>query len=103
MESSRKIRLTESHLKTIKLLALKYFDTEEVKIFGSRTDLNKKGGDIDIYIRTDKSDNILKSKIAFLRDFEKIHGEQKIDLIIQSSKSSDKKIFKIARKLGIKI
>ena len=56
---------------------------------------------IDIYIQTNKKENILKSKIVFLREFEKEFGEQKVDLIIDNG-SIQKEIFKIAKQ-GIKL
>ena len=102
-EREKKVRLSDEYLKTIKQLAKKYFDSDEVKIFGSRTDLNRKGGDIDIFIKTNKTEKILIAKISFLREFEKQCGEQKIDLVVQSSISKDKKIFNIARNEGISI
>lgn len=102
MKTQQKIRLNENYIRTIKLLAKKYFNSDNVRIFGSRADMNKKGGDIDIYIHTNKKNNILQSKIAFLREFEIKLGEQKVDLIVQSG-TEDKKIFKIARNEGVRI
>jgi predicted nucleotidyltransferase len=102
MNNKEKIRLSDSYIRTIKRLAEKYFDTADVRIFGSRTDINKKGGDIDIYIRTNKTQNILKSKIAFLRDFELELGEQKIDLVVQTG-NDNKKIHDIAKREGIRL
>lgn len=102
MKTQQKVRLNNEYIATIKLLAKKYFDTDEVRIFGSRADLERKGGDIDIFIKTNKKLGILQSKIAFLRDFELKHGEQKIDLIIQSG-DEEKKIFNEARSHGVKI
>ncbi len=103
LKTAKNVRLNSNYLRTIKILAKKYFNTEEVRIFGSRINLNKKGGDIDIYIRTSKKENILISKIAFLRDFEKQHGEQKVDLIVETSINKDKKIYKVARNEGVRI
>lgn len=100
---SSNVRLSKEYIDTIKSLAEKYFNSKEVKIFGSRTDLNKKGGDIDIYIKTKLNSKILEAKLSFLREFELIHGEQKIDLIIHSYSSKNRKIFEIANKEGIKI
>lgn len=102
MKTQQKVRLNNEYIATIKLLAKKYFDTDEVRIFGSRADLEKKGGDIDIFVKTNKKLGLLQSKIAFLRDFELKHGEQKIDLIIQSG-NEDKKIFNEARSYGVRI
>lgn len=102
MKTQQKVRLNKEYIATIKILAKKYFDTDEVRIFGSRADLERKGGDIDVFIKTNKKLGILQSKIAFLRDFELKHGEQKIDLIIQSG-NEDKKIFNEARSHGVRI
>jgi len=47
---SKKVRLTEEEIKAIVETAKEVFG-EKVKIwlFGSRVDLNKRGGDIDLY------------------------------------------------------
>ena len=102
MNNSRNVRLNEEYIKVIKNLAKKYFNTEEVIIFGSRADLKKRGGDIDIYIHTQKKGNVLQSKLAFLRDFELLLGEQKVDLIVQAG-GKEKMIHKIARNEGVRI
>lgn len=102
MKSQQKVRLNQSYINTIKLLAKKYFDSNDVRIFGSRADLNRKGGDIDIFIKTNKKLELHHAKIAFLRDFEMEHGEQKIDLIIQSG-NEEREIFKDVRTHGVRI
>lgn len=102
MSTKKKVRLNDKYIETIKSLAKKYFNSEVVRIFGSRADLKRKGGDIDIFIKTNKKLGLHQAKIAFLRDFELKHGEQKIDLIIQSGKE-DRKIFKDARTHGVRI
>jgi len=95
------MRLTQNQIDYFKKLSLELFNSNNIYLFGSRTDDNLKGGDIDIYIQTDKKENILKSKIIFLREFEKRFGEQKIDLIIDNN-STKKEIFEIAKQ-GIKL
>jgi predicted nucleotidyltransferase len=52
----------------------------KVYLFGSRTDDNKKGGDIDILILSDNKidfDKIMKLRIKFYEKF----GEQKLDIV----------------------
>ena len=71
-------------------------------IFGSRADMSQKGGDIDIYIQTDKKEGILKLKLTFLREFEKLFGEQKVDLLVDNG-TTKKEIFEIAKKEGISL
>ena len=102
MNSSLNVRLNKEYIDEIKNLAMKYFNSDEVIIFGSRADLNKRGGDIDIYIHTSIEDNILRAKIEFLRDFELRFGEQKVDLVVQSGRK-EKNIHKIARAQGVRI
>lgn len=102
-KSNKHIRLSDKYINEIKSLALAYFDSADVRIFGSRADMNKKGGDIDIFIKTEKSEEILKSKLSFLRELQKKIGEQKIDLIIEYKGAKNKKIYSEAKKDGIRI
>ncbi len=101
--TSNGIRLSEEQILTIKKLALKYFDSNDVRVFGSRADINKKGGDIDIFIKTRKSDEILRKKLDFLREFQKKFGLQKIDLVIEYEGSPNKRIFSEAKTNGVKL
>ena len=48
------MRLSETERKAIKAALKKHFDaTARVYLFGSRTDDQKRGGDIDLYIEQD--------------------------------------------------
>ena len=96
------MRLSKEKVKTIKRLASKIFISDDVYLFGSRVDDSLKGGDIDIYLKTSKKDAILKSKIIFLREFEKEFGEQKVDLLVDNG-LTQKEIFNIAQEKGIKL
>ena len=50
------MRLSIEESKMIRDSAVKYFGkNSKIYLFGSRTDDKKKGGDIDIYIETDKT------------------------------------------------
>ncbi|MDM8567353.1 nucleotidyltransferase domain-containing protein [Candidatus Halobeggiatoa sp. HSG11] len=97
------VRLNQEYLNFICHKSLELFNSKEVWIFGSRADMNQKGGDIDIYIKTPNTNNILQTKIIFLREFEKKFGEQKVDLIIEAANSKSNKIFEIAKQEGVKI
>ncbi|SFV61176.1 hypothetical protein MNB_SV-9-1432 [hydrothermal vent metagenome] len=95
------MRLKQNQINYFKKLSLEIFNSTDIYLFGSRVDDSLRGGDIDIYIQTDKKEDILKSKIIFLREFEKEFGEQKIDLLIDNN-SIQKEIFEIAKQ-GIKL
>lgn len=97
------MRLSEDQKLIIKQKALEYFGKEtEVYIFGSRLDDSKRGGDIDIYIKTLELDGMLDVKIDYLQALEKQLGEQKIDVVIDDRKSN-KSIYQIATKEGVKL
>ena len=97
------VRLTEDEIKAIKESAIKNFGKNvKVWIFGSRTDLTKKGGDIDIYIETEDLSDRVDKKIKFLVDLQNKIGEQKIDVIIEKT-GCNKFYCKEAKQTGIQI
>lgn len=71
----------------------------EIFLFGSRIDDNKKGGDIDLYVKTNIKDDLHQKKFDFIIALEDEIGEQKIDVII--AKDSTREIEKEAIKNGI--
>ena len=76
-----------------------------VLVFGSRTNDNKKGGDIDLLvipgIRT-SSKEAFKKKIQLLIEIENRLGEQSIDILIKYPMDT-RSIVKTASKTGIAI
>lgn len=99
------MRLEQRTLRVIKELAEKYFGEDcEVRIFGSRVDDTKKGGDIDIYIETSVTEGILDRKVDFLTELKVRIGDQKIDLIVKKrQEESGIPIYEFAKRKGIKI
>ena len=81
------MRLTNFVINSIKQSAMDIFGADvQVFLFGSRVDDTKKGGDIDLYIKT-KMGNDLTHKIKFLVALEQKLGEQKIDVVIAEDQS----------------
>lgn len=75
------MRLTAFEVSAIKQSALEVFgSTVQVFLFGSRVEDEKRGGDIDLYIKTDNSSDFVH-KIKFLIALEEKIGEQKIDVV----------------------
>jgi len=83
------MRLNEFEIKAIKESAGEVFGASvQVFLFGSRIDDTKKGGDIDLYIKT-KTGNDFMHKIKFLVALEQKIGEQKIDVVFAEDESRD--------------
>ncbi len=53
MKTYTKVRLTEEEIKMIRKIIKKYDPDAKIILFGSRTDLTKKGGDIDLLVISD--------------------------------------------------
>lgn len=76
----------------------------QVRLFGSRVDDNKRGGDIDLLITTSKSDvqSIMRAEIALLTKLQMKLGEQKIDVLLDyPSRKVRPPIFSVAMQTGI--
>lgn len=74
------MRLNEYEIKAIKESFKQFDNNARIYLFGSRVDDNKKGGDIDLLIFSDKltQKDAIKIKNSL---WDKI-GEQKIDILI---------------------
>lgn len=66
----------------------------EVHVFGSRTDDQKKGGDIDLFISGVNSECMnTRSKIEFLVLLKQVIGEQKIDVVFDRPSLKSRPVF----------
>ncbi len=79
------MRLTNNETEKIIQVIKKYDRHADTYLFGSRVDDNKKGGDIDLLVFSNKLtfDENLKIKV----ELKEILGDQKIDLIIKRDKT----------------
>ncbi len=89
------MRISQEEIETIKKLAIQIFgDGTQVFLFGSRVQEEKKGGDIDLLIRhKQKSRLTVVAKICFLAELKSKIGEQKIDVVLDTSSFARKKQF----------
>ena len=95
------MRLRPKEIKEIKQVAKECFGMgTKIYLFGSRTDDNRKGGDIDLYLETTAKENLFNRKIKMLQMLYERLGEQKIDIVINNN-STSLYIHKVARKEGI--
>jgi uncharacterized protein len=95
------MRITE-HEKNVIIDAVKNTDPDaKVWLFGSRVDDNKKGGDIDIAIFSEKIDKDIIQKMQVRRLIYDRIGEQKIDIV--TTNSGKEAIFRLAVAEGIQL
>jgi predicted nucleotidyltransferase len=95
------MRLNELEKRVIMDLSKKYFgEKAKVYLFGSRVYDDKKGGDIDLYIETDK-DIEKAAELEFLSKFHRLATLRKVDLLVKTPFSANVPIYKTAKNEGI--
>lgn len=77
------MRLSETERKAIKAALNKHFDaTARVYLFGSRTDDQKRGGDIDLFIETElQGEELVLAKLRTMSEIQRRIGDRKIDIV----------------------
>ena len=84
----KKVRLSEENINIIKKLSKEIFGKNtKVFLFGSRVYLDKKGGDIDLYLIPEDRNDFFEKKLKFLVKLKQKIGDRKIDLIIQKDRN----------------
>jgi predicted nucleotidyltransferase len=97
------MRLTDSEIAIIKASGQNIFGPKtRIFLFGSRTDGSRKGGDIDLYVETQKPSQI-QDKISFITHLKMNLGDQKIDVVVNAPNKKNQRIFHIARQTGIEL
>lgn len=100
-----KIRLSEKYTKAIiDAFESNFANSDHLWIFGSRVDLQAKGGDIDLYIETHETDldKAITNKAKMVSQIWRAVGEQKIDIVLNIlSLKSDLPIYSIAKQNGV--
>lgn len=82
-----------------------FLPQDQLWIFGSRADLTKKGGDIDLYIETNANlDEGVMKQSHFWSKLQQLLGEQQIDIVLNIINNSKiLPIYEIAKKEGVRI
>lgn len=76
------MRLSKKEIQTILHVAKEiYGNGVEVYLFGSRVNDEKKGGDIDLLIRSTSAPKGILARVQMLARLKYLLGEQKIDII----------------------
>ena len=93
------MRLSTQQQNAIKKYFLEVFHDGHIYLFGSRVDDAKKGGDIDLYIDSPNTKNLVHKKLDFLVKLKKEIGSQKIDIVF--NKGLNRAIDNVAMKEGV--
>jgi hypothetical protein len=101
------MRLSDEQRRVIKQAARACFGADAaVRLFGSRTDDNKRGGDIDLLINTSLADPdaVVRAEIAFKVQVQGALGEQRIDLLVDyPGRRARPPIFAVAEQTGVRL
>lgn len=97
------MRLSPQERQTIREAVVRHFGRgARVWLFGSRTDDQARGGDIDLLVETAESrDKDFIASVGLETDLQLALGDQKIDILLSHSGREDGPLHRIARKTGI--
>lgn len=99
------MRLTPFEIDAIRRCARRYFgERSVVRLFGSRADDSRRGGDIDLHIEAETTDKAtLAMELAFRKELKDLIGEQQIDVLVRAPDHTPRAIDQIAAETGIRL
>ena len=96
------MRLDPEELKAIKAAATYAFGADAtVRLFGSRADDGRKGGDIDLHVEVDPSVDAWRAKCRFEDNLFARIEPQRVDVIVRKRDQAPRGIDMIALRDGI--
>lgn len=100
---NERVRLTEWEIETIRSTVKRLFGKRaRLILFGSRTDRQARGGDIDLMIETDERlPDRAALAIRLTSELQRQLGDQKIDVIVVDPDTPLQPIHRIARQTGV--
>ena len=99
------MRLTAMEIDAIRECGQKWFGQGcNIRLFGSRTDDSRRGGDIDLHIEAETPEMAkLANELAFLQELKDRIGEQRIDLVVRPPHYESRAIDLIAVENGVSL
>ncbi|RLA08693.1 MAG: nucleotidyltransferase domain-containing protein [Gammaproteobacteria bacterium] len=91
------MRLSKQDINIIKNTILDNINDGKITLFGSRADDNRKGGDIDLMVETNKNISFA-TELNILTKLELNGIERKVDLLLKAPNSTPHNIYKKAKK-----
>ena len=96
------MRIEKEDIKIIKDTILKQIPDAKIKLFGSRIDDSKKGGDIDIFVES-LQEISLRTRLDILTEIELAGVDRKVDIVIKTPKSNRLSIYDVIEKEGVEL
>lgn len=94
------MRLTAVEQQIIRVASLRRFGVPP-RLFGSRVDDTRRGGDIDLYIETTLSaPDAFRRETQMAADLYRALGDRKIDIVVNTGRQ-DLPIYRVAREHGV--
>lgn len=94
------MRLTTAEQKSLHDASVRWFGVPP-RLFGSRVDDARRGGDIDLYIEVDlPPQDALAREAQMAAELYRTLGERKIDIVVNTGRL-DLPIYRIAREQGV--
>ncbi|MHB8949747.1 MAG: nucleotidyltransferase domain-containing protein [Rhodoferax sp.] len=94
------MRLTPTEQQVIREASLRHFGVRP-RLFGSRVDDSKLGGDIDLYIEAPVSPKQgVDARLRMVADNWRLLGERKIDVVVNAG-GDPLAIYEVARREGV--
>lgn len=76
----------------------------DVYLFGSRTDDEARGGDIDLLVECSCGrEEAFRRRLRLLVELEKHLGERRVDVVVKTPDSPDREIYHVAEREGIQL
>lgn len=98
------MRLSVSQVEAIKAAAAEAFGGDAiVRVFGSRADDNRRGGDIDLHIDASPENATLDNEVQFRALIWKLLDEPQIDVVVSARGSEKRWIDRAAEREGVKL
>lgn len=99
------MRLTHDEIAAIGDCAKRHFGQRRaVRLFGSRVDDLRRGGDIDLHIEAETAELAdIENELVFPQELKDRIGEQKIEVIVRAPRYSRRAIDLIALRDGVSL
>ena len=96
------MRLPEGYATAIKRAALEIFGPNTVvRLFGSRADDSKRGGDIDLHVEADPERATINNEVRFRARLWMELDEPQVDVVVASRGSEKRWIDRAAEREGV--